>query len=42
MLKEELEEEIVIPIEESQVKWWNHTFLIRKPNGTWRKILDAS
>ncbi|KAA6356751.1 MAG: putative Transposon Ty3-G Gag-Pol polyprotein, partial [Streblomastix strix] len=42
MLKEELEEGIVIPIQQSQVKWWNHTFLIKKPNGTWRKILDAS
>ncbi|KAA6372823.1 MAG: putative Transposon Ty3-I Gag-Pol polyprotein [Streblomastix strix] len=42
MLKEELEEGIVVPIQENQVKWWNHTFLIKKPNGTWRKILDAS
>ncbi|KAA6362881.1 MAG: putative Transposon Ty3-G Gag-Pol polyprotein, partial [Streblomastix strix] len=42
MLKEELEEEIVIPILQDQVKGWNHTFLIKKPNGTWRKILDAS
>ncbi|KAA6327678.1 MAG: putative Transposon Ty3-G Gag-Pol polyprotein, partial [Streblomastix strix] len=32
----------VVPIQENQVKWWNHTFLIKKPNGTWRKILDAS
>ncbi|KAA6362320.1 MAG: hypothetical protein EZS28_042152, partial [Streblomastix strix] len=42
MLKEELEEGKVIPIQQSQVKWWNHTFLIKKPNGTWGKILDAS
>ncbi|KAA6358190.1 MAG: hypothetical protein EZS28_046282, partial [Streblomastix strix] len=42
MLKEEFEEGIVIPIQQDQVKWWNHTFLIKKPNGTWRKILDAS
>ncbi|KAA6365666.1 MAG: putative reverse transcriptase, partial [Streblomastix strix] len=42
MLKEELEEGIVISIQQDQVKWWNHTFLINKPNGTWRKILDAS
>ncbi|KAA6375332.1 MAG: hypothetical protein EZS28_029142, partial [Streblomastix strix] len=42
MLKEELEEGIVVPIQQDQVKWWNHTFLIKKPNGTWRKILDAS
>ncbi|KAA6402056.1 MAG: hypothetical protein EZS28_002421 [Streblomastix strix] len=42
MLKEELEEGIVIPIQQDQVKWWNNTFLIKKPNGTCRKILDAS
>ncbi|KAA6360085.1 MAG: hypothetical protein EZS28_044387, partial [Streblomastix strix] len=42
MLKEELEEGIVVLIQENQVKWWNHTFLIKKLNGTWRKILDAS
>ncbi|KAA6366577.1 MAG: hypothetical protein EZS28_037895, partial [Streblomastix strix] len=42
MMKEELEEGIVIAIQQDQVKWWNHTFLIRKLNGTWRKILDAS
>ncbi|KAA6402929.1 MAG: putative reverse transcriptase [Streblomastix strix] len=42
MLKEELEEGIVIPIQQDQVKWWNHTFLINKLNRTWRKILDAS
>ncbi|KAA6397682.1 MAG: putative Transposon Ty3-G Gag-Pol polyprotein [Streblomastix strix] len=42
MLKEVLEEGIVVRIQENQVKWWNHTFLIRKPNGTLRKILDAS
>ncbi|KAA6365510.1 MAG: hypothetical protein EZS28_038962, partial [Streblomastix strix] len=42
MLKEELEEGIVILIQKDQVKWWNYTFLIEKPNGTWRKILDMS
>ncbi|KAA6365927.1 MAG: hypothetical protein EZS28_038546 [Streblomastix strix] len=42
MLREELEEGIVILIQQDQVKWWKHIFLIRKPNGTWRKILDAS
>ncbi|KAA6370548.1 MAG: hypothetical protein EZS28_033924, partial [Streblomastix strix] len=42
MLKEELEEEIVMLIQQDQVKWWNYTFLIKKPNGTWRKILVAS
>ncbi|KAA6379316.1 MAG: hypothetical protein EZS28_025154 [Streblomastix strix] len=34
MLKEELEEGIVISIQQDQVKWWNHTFLIKKPNGS--------
>ncbi|KAA6354082.1 MAG: hypothetical protein EZS28_050392 [Streblomastix strix] len=42
MLKEELEEGLVVPIQEEQVKWWNRTFLINKPNGTWRKILDTN
>ncbi|KAA6374998.1 MAG: hypothetical protein EZS28_029475 [Streblomastix strix] len=42
MLKEELEEGIIISIQQDQVKWLNHTFLIKKRNGTWRKILDAS
>ncbi|KAA6390571.1 MAG: hypothetical protein EZS28_013903 [Streblomastix strix] len=42
MLREELEEGIVEPIQQDQVKWWNPTFLIKKPNETWRKILDAS
>ncbi|KAA6311228.1 MAG: hypothetical protein EZS28_056167, partial [Streblomastix strix] len=42
MLREELEDGIVMPIQQDQVKWRNHTFLIKKPNGTWRKILDAS
>ncbi|KAA6359458.1 MAG: putative reverse transcriptase, partial [Streblomastix strix] len=42
MLKEELEEGIVTPIKQDQVKWQNHTFLIKNPNGTWRKILDAT
>ncbi|KAA6388276.1 MAG: hypothetical protein EZS28_016193 [Streblomastix strix] len=41
MLKEELEKVIVTSIQQNQVKWWNHTFLIKKPNVTWRKILDA-
>ncbi|KAA6389406.1 MAG: hypothetical protein EZS28_015066 [Streblomastix strix] len=42
MLKEESEEGIIMQIQQDQEKWWNHTFLIKKPNGTWRKILDAS
>ncbi|KAA6335048.1 MAG: hypothetical protein EZS28_053006 [Streblomastix strix] len=42
MLKEKLEEGIVMIIQQDQLKWWNHTLLIKKPNGIWRKILDAS
>ncbi|KAA6369759.1 MAG: hypothetical protein EZS28_034713, partial [Streblomastix strix] len=42
MLKEELEEGLVVTIQQDQVRWWNHTFLIKKLNETWRKNLDAS
>ncbi|KAA6395423.1 MAG: hypothetical protein EZS28_009053 [Streblomastix strix] len=42
MLKEELEEGMLMPIQQYQVKWWNDTFLIQKPNGTWRKVREAS
>ncbi|KAA6368172.1 MAG: hypothetical protein EZS28_036302 [Streblomastix strix] len=42
MLREELEEGKLMPIQQDQVKWWNNTFLIKKPNGTWRKILDTN
>ncbi|KAA6390252.1 MAG: hypothetical protein EZS28_014218 [Streblomastix strix] len=42
MLQEELEEGIVIPIQQDQVNWWNRIFRIKKPNGIWRRILDAS
>ncbi|KAA6377789.1 MAG: hypothetical protein EZS28_026686 [Streblomastix strix] len=42
MWKEELENGKVILLQEQQVKWQNHTFLIMIRNGTWRKILDAS
>ncbi|KAA6376044.1 MAG: putative Transposon Ty3-G Gag-Pol polyprotein [Streblomastix strix] len=41
MLEEELKEIIVIPIREKQIKWYNPTFMIKKANGKWRKILDA-
>ncbi|KAA6368720.1 MAG: putative reverse transcriptase, partial [Streblomastix strix] len=41
MLEEELKENIVIPIRKEQIKWYNPTFMIKKANGKWRKILDA-
>ncbi|KAA6372115.1 MAG: putative reverse transcriptase [Streblomastix strix] len=41
MLEEELKENIVIPIKKEQIKWYNLTFMIKKANGKWRKILDA-
>ncbi|KAA6361170.1 MAG: hypothetical protein EZS28_043304, partial [Streblomastix strix] len=41
MLEEELKENIVIPIGKEQIKWYNPTFMIKKANGKWRKILDA-
>ncbi|KAA6318577.1 MAG: hypothetical protein EZS28_054926, partial [Streblomastix strix] len=41
MLEEELKENIVIPIRKEQIKWYNTTFMIKKANGKWRKILDA-
>ncbi|KAA6366751.1 MAG: hypothetical protein EZS28_037722 [Streblomastix strix] len=41
MLEEELKENIVIPIKKQQIKWYNPTFMIKKANGKWRKILDA-
>ncbi|KAA6380346.1 MAG: putative Transposon Ty3-I Gag-Pol polyprotein [Streblomastix strix] len=42
MLQEELQEGIIEEIPKEQVKWWNSTFLVPKPSGKWRKILDAS
>ncbi|KAA6369117.1 MAG: putative Transposon Ty3-G Gag-Pol polyprotein, partial [Streblomastix strix] len=42
MLQEELQEGIIEEIPKEQVKWWNPTFLVPKPSGEWRKILDAS
>ncbi|KAA6392240.1 MAG: hypothetical protein EZS28_012232 [Streblomastix strix] len=41
MLEEELKENIVIPIGKEQIKRYNPTFMIKKANGKWRKILDA-
>ncbi|KAA6355700.1 MAG: putative Transposon Ty3-G Gag-Pol polyprotein, partial [Streblomastix strix] len=42
MLQEELQDGIIEEIPKEQVKWWNPTFLVPKPSGEWRKILDAS
>ncbi|KAA6366876.1 MAG: hypothetical protein EZS28_037597 [Streblomastix strix] len=42
MLKNELEVGIVIQIRQDKVKWYTCNFLIMKPSGTWRKILDVS
>ncbi|KAA6361375.1 MAG: putative Transposon Ty3-G Gag-Pol polyprotein, partial [Streblomastix strix] len=42
MLQEELQEGIIEEIPKEQVKWWNPTFLVPKPSGECRKILDAS
>ncbi|KAA6352962.1 MAG: hypothetical protein EZS28_051511, partial [Streblomastix strix] len=41
MLEEELKENIVIPIKNEQNKWCSPTFMIKKANGKWGKILDA-
>ncbi|KAA6364247.1 MAG: hypothetical protein EZS28_040226 [Streblomastix strix] len=41
MLEEEMKENIVIPIKKEQIKWYSPTFMIKKANGKWRKILDA-
>ncbi|KAA6309889.1 MAG: hypothetical protein EZS28_056418 [Streblomastix strix] len=41
MLEEELKENNEIPIKKEQIKWYNLTFMIKKANGKWRKILDA-
>ncbi|KAA6311465.1 MAG: hypothetical protein EZS28_056122, partial [Streblomastix strix] len=41
MQEEELKENIVIPIKKEQIKWYNPTFMIKKANGKWRKILDG-
>ncbi|KAA6384268.1 MAG: putative Transposon Ty3-G Gag-Pol polyprotein [Streblomastix strix] len=42
MLQEELQNGIIEEIPKEQVKWQNPTFLVPKPSGEWRKILDAS
>ncbi|KAA6360527.1 MAG: hypothetical protein EZS28_043946 [Streblomastix strix] len=41
MLEEKLNESIVIPIRKEQAILYNLTFMIKKTNGKWRKILDA-
>lgn len=41
LLEEELKEGIIEITTKENVKWWNPTFLVPKPNGEWRKILDA-
>ncbi|KAA6382811.1 MAG: hypothetical protein EZS28_021663 [Streblomastix strix] len=41
ILEEELKENIVILIKKEQIKWYNPTFMIKKANGQWRKILDV-
>ncbi|KAH7820204.1 uncharacterized protein MONOS_8811 [Monocercomonoides exilis] len=41
LLEEELKDEVVKPIHESEVKWFNPTFMVRMKNGKWRKILDC-
>ncbi|KAA6365173.1 MAG: hypothetical protein EZS28_039300 [Streblomastix strix] len=42
ILQEELQEGIIEKIPKEQVKWWNSIFLVPKPSGEWRMILDAS
>ncbi|KAH7822705.1 uncharacterized protein MONOS_7363 [Monocercomonoides exilis] len=41
LLEEELKDGVVKPMQESEVKWFNLTFMVRKKNGKWRKILDC-
>ncbi|KAA6389779.1 MAG: hypothetical protein EZS28_014694 [Streblomastix strix] len=41
MLEEELKENVAIPIRKKLIKWYNLTFMIKKANGKWRKILSA-
>ncbi|KAA6386676.1 MAG: putative Pro-Pol polyprotein [Streblomastix strix] len=41
MLEEKLKENIEILIKKEQIKQYNPTFMIKKANGKWRKILDA-
>ncbi|KAA6361022.1 MAG: hypothetical protein EZS28_043451, partial [Streblomastix strix] len=42
MLLEKHQEGIIKEIPKEQFKSWNPTFLVPKPSGDWRKILDAS
>ncbi|KAH7826626.1 uncharacterized protein MONOS_2772 [Monocercomonoides exilis] len=41
LFEEELKEGVVKPIQESEVKWFNPTFMVRKKNGKWRKMLEC-
>jgi hypothetical protein len=41
LLREELKEKIVERVNSSEVAWCNPSFLIPKPGGEWRKILDC-
>jgi hypothetical protein len=41
MLKEEMDEGIVIKIEKEKVRFLNPTFLVPKSNRKWRKVVDA-
>ncbi|KAH7821340.1 uncharacterized protein MONOS_8728 [Monocercomonoides exilis] len=41
LLEEEWKDGVVKSIQESEVKWFNPTFIVKKKNGKWRKILDS-
>ncbi|KAA6382216.1 MAG: hypothetical protein EZS28_022259 [Streblomastix strix] len=41
-LEKELREDIIVEIHPELDKWFNPTFIIPKPHGKWRKILEAS
>ncbi|KAA6361437.1 MAG: hypothetical protein EZS28_043035, partial [Streblomastix strix] len=41
MQQDELKENIDVPIIKDQIKRYNPTFIIKKANGKWRKILDV-
>ncbi|KAA6352755.1 MAG: hypothetical protein EZS28_051718, partial [Streblomastix strix] len=41
MQEVELKDKIKIPIRKEQIKWYNPTFMIKKANEKWRKVLDS-
>ncbi|KAH7818827.1 uncharacterized protein MONOS_13654 [Monocercomonoides exilis] len=41
LLEEELKDGVVKPIQESEVRWFNPTFMVIMKNGKWRKIVDC-